>query len=57
MEKQEEQQFENLIHLQQNASDAEADSTENMIDQISNSKTLDKVFCLAFFCIIGNCVL
>ena len=31
-------EFENLIHLQQNASDAEADSTENMIDQISNSK-------------------
>ena len=31
-------EFENLIHLQQNASDTEADSTENMINQISASK-------------------
>lgn len=31
-------EFENLIHLQQNASDTEADSTENVINQISASK-------------------
>ena len=31
-------EFENLIHLQENASDTEADSTENMINQISASK-------------------
>lgn len=31
-------EFESLIHLQQNTSDVEADSTENMISQISASK-------------------